>query len=218
MTKTHDEFGSDGIQVKPPKSVRANWAQRFVPRILTGLLATLMFSTSALAQEIPKGVTYKPAPDAVNAVAKSALETALRADSFPKEIFGEVMVCGPMLWKALKPSAPSELLNAKPVIALIQVPESIQADAKRIITVNEQQLFWRLMRTKYASFSAANVRKAHADEISFYWATIPFDIEEPFFVVEAGVERFVVQLMNKNGKVTLFWIDLVGDLRTLKQK
>jgi hypothetical protein len=65
---------------------------------------------------------------------------------------------------------------------------------------------------------SAKIRLAHADEISFYWATIPFDIEEPFFVVETADERFVAHLQNKNGKVTLFWIDLVGDLRVLKSK
>jgi hypothetical protein len=121
-----------------------------------------------------------------------------------------------MLWKALKPSADKVMLESKPVVAMIQNPEPIVAEGKRILTSDERQSFWNLIRTKYVNLRTAKVRKAHADEISFYWATIPFDIEEPFFVIETSSERFVAQLMNKNGKTTLFWIDLVGDLRMLK--
>jgi hypothetical protein len=174
--------------------------------------------TSVVAQEIPKGVNYKTAPEAVNVAAKSMLENALASDSLPREFFGEVTVCGPMLWKALKPSADKVMLNAKPLIANIQDTEPIVAEAKRILTDDERQSFWRLLWSKYPALKSAKIRKAHADEISFYWATIPFDIEEPFFVVETDAERFVAQLQNKNGKTTLFWIDLVGDLRTLKPK
>jgi hypothetical protein len=162
-------------------------------------------------------VNYKPASEPVNAAARSALERALAADSTPQDFFGDVTVCGPMLWKALKPAADRVMLDSKPVIANIQNPEPIIAEGKRILTAEERQSFWRLLMVKYPALKTAKIRKAHADEISFFWATIPFDIEEPFFVIETSSERFVTQFGNKGGKITLFWIDLVGDLRTLKR-
>jgi hypothetical protein len=186
--------------------------------MLAGLLLLMVLGAAVAAQEIPKGVNYKTAPDSVNEEARSALAAALASDALPHEFFGDVTVCGPMLWKALKPSADKVMLAAKPVVAMIQNPEPIVAEGKRVLTIEERQSFWRLLRTKYVKLSNGTIRKAHADEISFYWATIPFDIEEPFFVVQTDAERFVVHLQNKNGKTTLFWIDLVGDLRTLKPK
>jgi hypothetical protein len=185
-------------------------------RVLIGLFAVLALATFVAGQDIPRGVNYKKAPDTVNAAAQSALETALAAETFPPDLFGEVTVCGPMLWKALKPTAEKVMLEAKPILAMIQNPEPIVAVGQRILTPDQRQSFWRSFRNKYPDLRGAKIRKAHADEISFYWATIPFDIEEPFFTIEAGAERFVVQLKNKEGKSSLFWIDLVGDLRTLK--
>ncbi len=120
--------------------------------------------------------------------------------------------------EGLKPSADKVMLGSKLLVTMIPDTEPIVGEAKRILTQEERQSFWRLFRTRYVNLSTAKVRKAHADEISFYWAMIPFDIDEPFFVVETATERFVADFQDKDGKITLFWIDLVGDLRTLKTK
>ena len=183
---------------------------------LFGILALTVLTTLAAGQDVPKGVNYKKAPEPVNSAAKTALETALVADAMPSEFLGEVFVCGPMLWKGIRPSADKVLRDAKPVVGFIQVPEPIQTEAKSILKPDERQSFWRVLFVKYPALKTAKVRKAHAAEISYYWATIPFDIEEPFFVIETSSERFVAHLRTKDGKTTLFWIDLVGDLRTLK--
>ena len=187
-------------------------------RMLPALAAILITCVTAMPQEVPEGVNYKTAPEPVNAAAKSALQTAIASDQFPEAMFGEVTVCGPMLWKALKPSADKVLLNAKPVIAMITDPESIHAEGKRLLSADERRAFWSLWRNKYPALRNANIRKARADELSFYWATIPFDIEEPLFVLNTNSERFIVHLVNKQQTSTLFWIELVGDLRTLKNK
>src|SRR5882672_762310 len=207
------------LQARPVACCLTKWrSSSLTLRVLTVLFAILLTSVSAMSQEVPEGVVYKTAPESVNAAAKLALEKALASDSFPAEIFGDVTVCGPMLWKSLKPAADKVLLDAKPVMAMITDPEVIHAEAKRLLSVDERQSFWGAWRSKYPKLKTASIRKAHADELSFYWATIPFDIEEPFFVLDTGSERFVVQLANKQGKISLFWIDLVGDLRTLKIK
>ncbi len=188
--------------------------------VMIALLGIIFTCVAAMAQEVqvPEGVNYKTASEPVNAAANSALQTALASDQFPEEMFGEVTVCGPMLWKALKPAADKVLLGAKPVIAMITDPEAIHAEGKRLLTADERKSFWSLWRSKYPGLKNGTIRKARADELSFYWATIPFDIEEPLFVVDTGAERFIVHLANKQQKTTLFWIDLVGDLRTLKTK
>ena len=150
----------------------------------------------------------------MNAAAESGLESALTPDSTPEFWVGH---CShPMLWKALKPSGDEVLLASKPLIVTIQNPVIVMAEGKRILTPDERQSFWHLLLKQYPGLKTSKARKAHADEISYYWATIPFDIEEPFFVIEADSQRFILNLRNKDNKFTLFWIDVVGDPRTLK--
>jgi hypothetical protein len=181
------------------------------------ILAALLFvCATAYGQEIPNGVRYKKAPDAVNNAAKSNLETALASDSLPINFFGDVTVVGPMLWKSLKPSADQLLLKTMPVTLIVPGPPSFSAEGKRIRTDDERKAFWTLFRTKYPNLRDGKVRKGNAQEISYYWATIPFDIEEPFWVIESGSDRFVAHFRVTDGQARLFWIDRVGDLQTLK--
>jgi hypothetical protein len=176
----------------------------------------LVCALSANAQEIPKGVNYKRAPDGTNAAAQSALQAALASESTPEEFTADVFVCGPMLWKSLEPSADKVLREAKPVVAIIQGREPVTAVGKTVLTPEQHKAFWPLLLNVFPDLRTATIRKAHADEISFYWAEIPFDIEEPFFVVETKSERFIVNISMRIGHPVLFWIDRVGDFGTLK--
>ena len=186
----------------------------------TLLLTTfLLFIPSAHSQEIPKGVNYKRASEAMNALAKANLEHALvSSETVPPDFFGKVVVVGPLLWKALKPSADQALLDANPVVIMVQTPSPVAAEGKRILTDDERQAFWNLLHATYNQLKEGSVRKWNAEEISYYWATIPFDIEEPFLVVDVGTERFIAHFQVKEEKPRLFWIDRVGDLRPLKPK
>jgi hypothetical protein len=103
-----------------------------------------------------------------------------------------------------------------PVTLIVPGPPSFSAEGKRIRTDDERKAFWTLFRTKYPNLKDGKVRKGNAQEISYYWATIPFDIEEPFWVIDSGSDRFVAHFRVTDGKARLFWIDRVGDLQTLK--
>jgi len=102
----------------------------------TLFVATFLLAIpSTYSQEIPKGVKYKRASESVNALAKNNLERALvSSESVPPDLFGEVVVVGPLLWKALKPSAEQVLLDAKPVVVMVQVPTAVVTEGKRILT------------------------------------------------------------------------------------
>ena len=181
------------------------------------LLCLLCIGAGGYAQEIPNGVRYKKASEDVNNLAKSGLEKALGSPAtFPANFFGEATVVGPMLWKALKPGADKVLLNSKPVVLVIPGKSSFSAEGKAILTDNERQVFWKALTGKFADLKTGKVRKASAEEISYFWATIPFDIEEPFWVIETGSDRFIANFQVKSGEPRLFWIDLVGDLQKLK--
>jgi hypothetical protein len=168
------------------------------------------------AQEIPSGVRYKPAADAANASAKLLLEGALNdAGKIPLDLLGEAVTCGPMLWKDLKPSGGEVLNQSKPVDVFLQVPQVIRTEARAMMTADQRRAFWSSLLAKYPNLKGATVRKASSAEISYYWATIPFDIEEPFFAIEAGSDRFIVNLRAENGRQVIFWLDRIGDFATL---
>ncbi|HMW00416.1 MAG TPA: hypothetical protein PLL06_03745 [Acidobacteriota bacterium] len=188
------------------------------PVMLLKLLVFLLFTCPIGAQQIPKGVNYKPAPDAVNSEAKAELEKALKSpQAVPKTIIGPAFCCGPMLWKSFSAQANQTLQDANPVIVMIPAAEPVIAQARAIRTEQEQASFWKTLWATYPELKDGLVRKAKAEELSYYWATISFDIEEPFFVIETAKNQFVVHFQMESGTPRLFWIDVVGDFRNLKR-
>jgi len=181
---------------------------------ISKLIAILIFSFAGInAQEIPDGVRYKKATDAVNSETKTNLENALASESFPTDLFGDVMLLGPEVWKSLQHTSENLLLDTKPVLLVVS---GVSAEGKTLRTDDERKAFWKLFRSKYPNLRDGKVRKGKADEIAYYWATIPFDIEEPFWVIDTGTDRFITNFSASGGKSRLLWIDRVDDLKALK--
>lgn len=179
-------------------------------------------TASLLAQEqaqVPPDVTYKTVPDAVNEQAKTLLQRALNGDkAATKQILDQSITCGPMLWQALKPTADKTLVDAKKVVAVIGMPKPTSTEGRAFVTDAERQDFWRTLLKKYPALATAKIRKANAWEISYYWATVPFDIQEPFFALEAGPDVFVANLRISDNRPILFWFDVVGNFQNLQPK
>lgn len=58
---------------------------------------------------------------------------------------------------------------------MVQVPAAVASEGKRILTDEERKAFWKILHLTYSKLKDGTVRKGNADEISYYWATIPFD-------------------------------------------
>ena len=190
---------------------------------MRALICALLFVLAvvpwrASGHDVPPSVVYRRASDGVNASAKAALELALaKGDSVPHGLFGKAVMVGPMLWRAMKPIADKSLLsNEGQVIFVIGVPEPVTVQGNKVLDEEQRAAFWRGLNQLCPGMKKATVRKARAEEIAYYWATISFDIEEPFFTIDTGEQQFVVQLTVEDGRPQLFWIDLVGDLRLLR--
>jgi hypothetical protein len=168
--------------------------------------------------QVPPDVNYKTAPDAVNDAAKLLLQQALAGDkAATKQLLSDSLTCGPMLWQSLQPTADKSLVNAKKIIAVIGVPKPTPTEGRSFVTEDERRIFWKELFTKYPALAGPiGIRKANAWEISYYWATVPFDIQEPFFAIEAGPDVFIANLRTFDGKPVLFWFDRVGDFQHLQ--
>ena len=183
------------------------------------MLLAILFSVAYLGfgQDIPSGVRYKKAPEEVNHLAKARLQNALASTSdSPSDFFGGVFVVGPTLWKALKPQADRVLAEAKSVVLVISGKAPITAEGRAFRTDDEKRAFWKQFKSRFQDLTKGAIRKARAEEISYFWATIPFDIEEPFYVSEAGNQRFIANFQSKGGNPLLFWIDQVDDFEKLR--
>jgi TPR repeat protein len=186
-------------------------------------LLALLGGSVSLAQvpspDLPEGVKIKVASDADNALAKTVLQEALVSEtSFPKELLGGIATCGPTLWAALKGSADSTLLQSKVVVTTLSLPEPLLTVSRGLVTDEQREAFWKLLRARYPALKSATVRKASADEIRYYGSTIPFDIEEPLFSVQAGQQTFIVNLSMVKSRPVLFWFDRVDDLHHLRDQ
>jgi len=183
------------------------------------LCSVISFAQTSTSQ-IPEQAKIKVASNEDNVLANAALNDALVSDtSFPKDLLSGTVTCGPTLWAALKGSADETLLHSKVVTLMLSIPEPLQTVGRGLVTEQQREAFWKLLRTKYPALKTAMVRKANVNEIRYYWATIPFDsIEEPFFAIETGPQIFVVNLKIEKNKPALLWIDLVGDLHRLSDQ
>jgi hypothetical protein len=190
-------------------AVRRSLALAFTLWVLT--VAT------CVGQDVPKGVNYKKATAEINGKAKVALERSLSDTETPTKFISEVISCGPILWNDLKVNQETLSKDSTPVTMFLSVPEPLQAEGRGFRTQEQRDRFWKLVLDKYPGLRKGVVRPARANEIQFYWATIPFDIEEPFFAIETPTDVFVANLRVEKEATVLFWLDRVDDLRKLKK-
>ncbi len=191
----------------------------FATRGILPVVFTLLALTAAtcVGQDVPKGVNYKKATEEINGKAKVALERSLSDTETPTKLLSDVISCGPILWNDLKVNQEALSKESTPVTMFLSVPEPVQVEGRGFRTQEQRDRFWKLVLDKYPGLRKGVVRPARANEIQFYWATIPFDIEEPFFAIETPSDVFVANLRFEKDTAVLFWLDRVDDLRKLKK-
>ena len=177
------------------------------------------------AVEVPEGVVYKRATAKENTEARIQIRTALSTGSLAY-IFDDKVICGPALWSDIKGQTAFSDFDITPVEinipilgsgaegstamqkfegALLQGPEEIQALARVLTSVLDRSV---------------NIRKAHPDELEVFWALIPYDIEEPLFVLETdivvdkagtgkgGKDKTTLRfLLDMTSEYKVFWIE-----------
>jgi hypothetical protein len=181
------------------------------------LAITVLTALLCAGQEVPNGVKYKKASAEINNKAKASLEKALAQSDSPTAFLNGPITCGPILWNDLKVEQESLSKDSNPVTMFLSVPEPLQAEGRGLRTKEQKEKFWKLVVGKYPDLRKGVVRAARANEIQFYWTTVPFDIEEPFFAIETPSDVFIANLVLEQDSPVLFWLDRVDDLRRLKK-
>jgi len=185
-------------------------------RLLLLAVPACFAACAAVAQDIPGGVKYSRSSAVVNVTAQALLQDALGKSAYVDTKLPDSITCGPTLWNDLKGNPSAVLLSAKTVDAFLSVPEPIHVEMRGLITANQRQEFWRALWAAFPDLKGATVRRPSSSEISYYWATIPFDIQEPFFVLDTGPYQFVVNIPDEGKGPMMLWIDRVDNLHELK--
>ena len=184
------------------------------------LLLTLTCGVHAQsAANAPAGVRIKPASSEDIAGAKASLQAALTTGTLPSEWLNSPTAFGPSLWKALKPFATDpELAGMTKVTVFIDAKPPIQAEGSAANKPIHHVILWKLLLTHYPALKNATIRPATANEIRYFWGTIPIDIEEPLFALDTGTDVFIVNTPKVDGKISLFMLDRVAPYEELRPK
>jgi len=177
------------------------------------LLAALV-SVALISQQqvIPKGVHYKKAPDAVNKLAAAKLQKFFASD--PKtldmsHLGAQALVVGPGMWEYFGPHVPDDLKNATHAEFHIPNANGVQVLEGRVLKTEDLQSWVWLALLVSAHKQKPVIRKANADELRYYWAIIPYDIEEPLYVADFGKNKFLFDFDDSKTDPRIFDVDRV---------
>lgn len=180
------------------------------------MLYSLVFAAAFLSsQEIPQGVRYKKAPDALNKKAETKLLNFFKSPPAKADYAGmsqKVLICMPGIWESIRKVAPLELRSAKMANFYVPGPGEPQKFEGRLFkTSHEQVTFWKLLRGQCQKQPV--IRKAKANELKYYWALIPYDIEEPVFIADFGASQVLFDFGGSEQDPKVLAIEVIGGLK-----
>ncbi len=183
-------------------------------RVIFSAILCLVTITSFARPDLPDNIRYHEADEKLNRDVRQRLVKAFNTQNY-QHVFGGKVVCGPALWARIK--GRPELNNLKMADANFNIPITSGPNAGKF-QVLKGSLFQtpdeiRALSDIFATLPAglAKVRKINSHEAKNYWALIPYDIEEPIYIVEYGNLRFLVDVDKKSRKI--FWIDEISKYR-----
>jgi hypothetical protein len=161
--------------------------------------------------ELPAGIRYKRATAAVNDAARLKLLSVFGTpDRAALEAFvAPLVVAGPGLWRWLGKAPGAEQAGTPSSIVVPLGPpgpkQKLQTlDGRMYMDAKGAAAFAQLLAGALRGAGTPKVRRPTRDELSILWALVPFDLEEPIFVVEQGARHFLVIV---DQKMQLSWID-----------
>ena len=195
--------------------------------LLTAMLGWCCVAPITLHAEdvtVPEGVHYQRASDEVNNQARALLErycaNKVPADELMKTFGKTILVCAPGLWAVVKDKAAQADIKSD-IITHGTAVEKDQDGKTKMVQRTGASFRREGQAVNFLTFFANSflkncnkitIRQATAGELRYFWATIPFDIDEPLFVIDADGKRYIINFWMKDGKIAMLWFDIVGDL------
>jgi hypothetical protein len=169
----------------------------------------------SMAQDVSPGVRYKKATPQVNEAFKQRL-LSLHGGKFHDQelanMFDKLVMCGPNLYGVLKRQLPEAAQSGKPLNITVpikgQQPQELEG---RLYNTPDGVLDFAVTVQALCSLKPIKVRRPTKDELDYYWAMIPYDIEEPIFVAQTPSESL---LCNGRADGRIFYVELIPKNQT----
>jgi hypothetical protein len=180
--------------------------------LVTGIV--LFISFSLIAQDslvIPKGVVYKKTSTDINTKARALLLQELNAKTVTYALSEGAVFIGPRLWNRYKTNeAIGKIKEGNvqfrvPVTDPVTKKQSLEILTGKLLQNKEDfKTVWKQIVTDVGT-AVPVIRKVNEKELSYYWAIINFDIEEPVYVVETANFNLLVQFIA--AKMNIYWLE-----------
>ena len=181
------------------------------------VLVCALLAIGLYQQQIPQGIHYKKAPDAVNQLALAKLQkyyASTMDDPAIKGLATGALVCGPTLWNALKNGAPDDLQSATKAQFYLPNPKGMQVLEGRVLKSEySQSAIWlALLLLRDKQKVKPTLRKANEEELKYYWAIIPYDIEEPLYIADYGKTQVLFNFVLESKDPKVMFVDFVAPM------
>jgi hypothetical protein len=161
---------------------------------------------------IPNGVKYRFMDDKQNADVREFLAGQfLRGEVGVSELFIADCTCAPGYWRLVAPSG-----IESPQVRTFSVPnertkKTYKLDGAQLKARSDLRAIARHLASEVGSKPI--IRRLTTMEIARFWIVIPFDIEEPLFVVESSKRSLVLCLRRAADaqKWHVWWIDALSE-------
>ena len=156
---------------------------------------------------VPEKVVYRFMDDAQLAeIRELLLARFARGQSGVSELFRDECMCAPGYWQLIASSG-----IVAPQLRNFEIPnrhsgKSYNLDGAHLEDRNDLGVLARNVASELGR--TPRIRRLSTDEIARFWVVVPFDIEEPVFMLESTSRKVVACLKNIGpGEWRIWWID-----------
>jgi hypothetical protein len=165
---------------------------------ILALIANFVIAQNIEKITIPKGVVYNYCENSIIEEAKKLIKENLTNEN-DYSLLQANLIVGPTLWKTFKNVESLQEVGTDAVFHI----DDLEVSGKMCQDLNDTKKMWNELKKEIsANFK---IRKANQDELAYYWATIPFDIDEPLLIVETENHNYILNILPKDLK--LMWLD-----------
>jgi hypothetical protein len=186
-------------------------------RIFLITLCAIAFVTrTALASDrptIPPGVHYRFIDDKLDAAIRASLAAKFQqGESAVEELFRAACTCAPGYWRIVAGSG----CVKHPTVTVFSVPNrktgiEYKLDGAKIEDPEDLHRIGQHFASAVGKTPV--IRRLTTTEISQMWVVVPFDIEEPVYLLENGSRHFVICLSKDVAadSYRIWWVDILTE-------
>ncbi|NLG16393.1 MAG: hypothetical protein GX556_03560 [Fibrobacter sp.] len=156
-------------------------------------------------------IRYKEADSTTNQIAYDKIMKVFSSNETGDSLFSKAVGCYPFLWSQIKNN--STFSNAKGPALYLNVGNGQVLTGKALqgkeVLDSLQRFLVEQIRNDGNEY---RVRKLNEEELRIYWNLIPFDIEEPLYIVDSKSYKLILHFTGEN----VFQIENISNSISIK--